>query len=552
MRSSRRPRLVMVLTPLALVLLFVLGVAAPADAHAVLQSTEPSGGQVLDRAPNRVVLRFDEQVEVSFGSIRVYDASGARVDVGAPAHMPSDSNAVVVSLPHLDDGGYVVTWRVVSADSHPVHGAFSFRIGKATSADTSGLSRRLLADQGGSATVGAVFAVVRWLAYLSVTLLVGGLVLVLFAWKNLFSDRRARVIVISAAAVALATTVLGIGLQGAYAGGLDLAAVTHSAVWRSVLETRFGHVWASRGVVLAIAGLLLVPLRGGRRQIPLLAAVAAVAVALAASFGLAGHPAAGNDVAVAVVADVLHVGAVSVWLGGLLLLACVTLARRREDGGEGIVVERFSAIALGCVIVIITTGAFQTWRQVGSLDGLTKTTYGNLLLVKLGLFALLIVLAAGSRRWLRARRTSRSEFAPLRRRVAGEAVLGIAILAVTALLVNAQPARSALALPYSGELRAAHVLVDVVVDPAKAGPMGVHFYTLTPEGGVKAVKQLTATFELPDKQIAPIPIPLTQAGPGHFLAAGFDLPLPGRWRLTVNVLLDEFTQEQMTATVTIR
>jgi copper transport protein len=550
MTSSGRALTGRVVAAVGIALVVVIGPASSAGAHAVLQGSEPAGGQVLAEAPSRVVLRFDEQVEVSFGSIRLYDADGERVEVGSPAHLPSDSRAVAVSLPHFGQGGYVVTWRVVSADSHPVHGAFTFRLGQGSGADTGSLSRRLLAAQGGSAVVGALFAVVRWLAYAAVALLAGGLVLALFAWPRLLVDRRAGLVLTMAAAVALATTVVGIGLQGAYAGGLDLAAASHPAAWRSVLHTRFGKVWSARILLLGAALPLLAILRRGRRHPAVTVTATALAVGLVASFGLAGHPAAGDDVVAAVAADVLHVGAVSIWLSGLVLLAVVTLAPRRDvDRGA---VDRFSAIALGCVAVIVATGTFQAWRQVGSVDGLTETTYGRLLLVKLGVFVALVAVAAASRRWLRARSASPGGLAPLRLRVAGEAVLGAAVLAVTALLVNAQPARSALALPYSSELRAEHVLVDVVVDPAKAGPTAVHLYTLTPEGAVEGVQQVTATFDLPAKDIAPIPVPLTQAGPGHFLTTGFDLPLPGRWRLTVKVLVDEFTQDQVVATVSIR
>jgi copper transport protein len=124
----------------------------------------------------------------------------------------------------------------------------------------------------------------------------------------------------------------------------------------------------------------------------------------------------------------------------------------------------------------------------------------------------------------------------LRLSVLAELGLVAAILAVTAGLVNAQPARSALALPYSTEVHAGpNVLVDVIVDPAKAGPVAVHIYTLTPDGAQLDVPGVRAYFSLPSAQIRDLPVPLQKAGPGHFLNTAFQVPLRGTWTLQLTV-----------------
>ena len=155
----------------------------------------------------------------------------------------------------------------------------------------------------------------------------------------------------------------------------------------------------------------------------------------------------------------------------------------------------------------------------------------------------------------------------LRWSVGGELVFGIAVLMITSLLVNAQPARSALALPFSKEFREPTMLVDLIIDPAKAGPVDIHVYTLSPAGGNLFTPNVTAEMSLPSKGIAPIPIPLIRAGPNHFLACRgpaaqvastvtcsdrFAIPFPGKWLIVVRALKDEFNEVAVQTTVDIR
>src|SRR5581483_10864852 len=142
--------------------------------------------------------------------------------------------------------------------------------------------------------------------------------------------------------------------------------------------------------------------------------------------------------------------------------------------------------------------------------------------------------------------------ARLRRTVGAESVIAVVVLAVTALLVNAQPARSALAQPFSTELRSDQVLVDVTVDPAKTGPSALHFYTLSPQGAVQEVQDLTASLTLPSRDVGPLAVPVQRAGPGHFTATGFNIPLSGKWTLEVKVLLSDIDEATVNGTVPVK
>ena len=111
--------------------LAIVGIAAPAaSAHALLQATTPERGATLKQAPDRIVMRFNEPVEVAFGAVRVFDARGRQVEQGDPFHPGGDGRAVAVRLRSgLPRGGYTATYRVISADSHPVSGGFVFSYG---------------------------------------------------------------------------------------------------------------------------------------------------------------------------------------------------------------------------------------------------------------------------------------------------------------------------------------------------------------------------------------------------------------------------------------
>src|SRR5262249_13497918 len=177
-------------------------------------------------------------------------------------------------------------------------------------------------------------------------------------------------------------------------------------VFTDVLDTRFGKVALARLVLLAVAVPLLAVLLPGRRRAagetprPLRAwwwvVAAAVGIGLALTPGLAGHASSGDYRTLAAVADVVHVGAMAIWLGGLVVLAAVVLPRRDPDELRPVLV-RYSAVALGCIVALVITGGFQAWRQVRSLEALRTTDYGRVLIVKLVVFSALVIAAAFSR-----------------------------------------------------------------------------------------------------------------------------------------------------------
>jgi copper transport protein len=570
---------------LALALVFVVTFfAASASAHAVLLTESPRASGTVRTAPSEVQLTFSENVEVSFGSIKVFNEKGDRVDIGAPRHATTPPHTVVATLPHLDVGAYVVTWRVISADSHPVHGGFTFTVGN-SSENADKLAAQLEAQGGGSKTVGVLFAFARGVAFGGIALLLGAATFAVAIRPGGRRRSRADILVWTGWILLFVSTIAAVLLQGPYAGALPLSKVFDTSVVREVLKTRYGHIAEIRLVLLLAALPLLLAIRKTWRAPAWWWPIAApIGVAIAATPALAGHAYVGTFVPLAVPADTLHVGAMSIWLGGLATLAFIVLDRDPDAGRSA---QRFSPVALTSVVVIVVTGVFASWRQVGfSRDAFLDTTYGRLLLIKVAMFIALIALAAWSRRIVRARRPATlsamavtDESAPartapadpsvrgLRWSVVGELIFGIAILTITALLVNAQPARSAIAGVYSNEFRTPTMLVDLIVDPTKAGPVDMHFYALTPSGGNLYTPGMTAEMSLPSKGIAPIEIPLVRGGPNHFLACNgppaqvastvtcsdkFAIPFSGKWHIVIRALRDQFNEVVVSADVDIR
>jgi copper transport protein len=616
-RWLRRPFLAVVAT----FVLVIVG-ATPASAHAQLQSSDPSPSSVLSVPPSQVVLHFGEPVEIDFGSIRVLGPHGNRVDLGGTHHPAGDTDAVAIALPpRLHGGTYVVAWRVISADSHPVHGAYIFSVGTAKGAAKANALAAGVNAASGSAIVGIAFWAIRFAAFVGLVLLVGIPTVIILAWRAGGATRRIGRLVWASWVVLMLCTVSGIAVQGVYAAALPVTDVFRSSLFDDVLHTRFGEVEMLR-VILLVAFLPVVRgVRGrlhatGRWSSWWVPYGAIVGFGLLLTPGLAGHASTEGSIAVGMALDVLHLGAAAVWCGGLAVLGAILApGLRPEERPDDIVrvARTFSAYAFTAVLIIVATGTVQSIRQVGSVYALFNTVYGRTLLVKIGLVVTLIVLGAVSRRivlgrwWptLASRRVSglstpvlpplatpssgsnltpfarteshrlpgtggaafgasvavKEQSAPgqreadrhLRRSVFAEVALALAILAVTALLVNAVPAKQAASQPFSQSFNTLGVQVNAIVAPARTGPGNqFHFYVLGRLGQPVAIPELDAAISLPSEGIGPITIPLVVAAPGHYRATDVTIPVAGDWILKLTVRTTAIDENVVTAVLPVR
>ncbi|WP_031185092.1 copper resistance protein CopC [Streptomyces sp. NRRL F-5635] len=377
-------------------LLFLLGTAAPASAHAALDGTDPGDGAVFERAPAHVTLTFSESVGLRDDSFRVLDPGGHRVRTGEAGRADGRADtARVALLGGLGEGTYTVAWRVVSADSHPVSGAFTFSVG-APSRSAAPVDPGPTEDP----LTATLHKTARYLSYLAVALLVGTAAFVALCRPP--DPAPLRRPLVAAWWTLLAATVALLVLRAPYEAGTGPSAALDPAALGDTLTTRPGALLLTRlGLLVPVGAYLARTARARRGSTRPAAGVGVVlAVALALTWAAAEHAAAGPQVPVAMASSVLHLLATAVWLGGLVALLTTLRASRSAPGAATVV--RFSRTAFAAVTVLVVTGVYQSWRGLGSWQALTATTYGRLLLAKVVLVAVLLGAAAVSRRWTAA------------------------------------------------------------------------------------------------------------------------------------------------------
>ncbi|WP_371624681.1 copper resistance protein CopC [Streptomyces sp. NBC_01116] len=389
----------------SLVFGLLLAGAGPASAHAALTGSDPQDGAVVDTAPKEVTLSFSEAIAVGDDSIRVLDPSGKRADTEAEPRDLSEGGTVrygVALHSGLPDGTYTVAWQAISADSHPISGAFTFSIG-APSETTVALS----SQEAGGGPVGVVYDIARYAAYGGFVLLVGGSAFVLVCWRGGASALPMQRLVVRGWLTLTAATLVMLLLRNPYTGSGKFADAFDLVGLQSVLDTKPGAALVSRLLLLGAAALFIAVLFGtyARREdeqekkdltFGLAVGGGVVAAGIAATWAMSEHASTGIQASIAMPVDVAHLLAVAAWLGGLASLL-VALYRTPDIGSAA--VRRFSAVAFGSVVVLAATGIYQSWRQVGSWSALTGTRYGQLLILKVALIAVLLAVAWFSRRW---------------------------------------------------------------------------------------------------------------------------------------------------------
>ncbi|WP_254550965.1 copper resistance CopC/CopD family protein [Catellatospora tritici] len=552
---------------------------APAWAHAYLVATVPANGAVLATSPEQVVLQFSEQVSVGLGEVRLLDASGAVIATQAPVQPPGDPTTIVVGIPgRLASGVHTVAWRALSADTHPVEGAFAFTVGAGGPAAAS--PAKGAAPQAGRGVTDLVYTLARWSAFAMLALVGGATLFTAWLWPAGVRYRRVRRMLWGGWAALAGSTLLCLLCYAASARGVGLDAALDAGLLWQILQTRAGTALAVRLILLVLLIPVLVALvRHARERKPrvrrlAVAGVLAVDTALAATWSIATHSSVGTDASLAVSMDVVHLVAMSVWIGGLAVLAGALLPAR-DVAALRTAVPVFSRVAVACVGLLVLTGVYAGWRQVRSVPALGGTTYGHLLLAKLGLVVLLVALGAAARSWVRrnyaadradpgthgARKGPDAEQVfRLRRQTVVETVVAIAVLGLSSMLVTTQPAAVALAAartatagrpsapgaaptPASAPFRAGSVSGSVVLElqPAQVGRAVLHLSVLDDAGDPRDVPQVRVTLSLAEPTVGPMPVDMGAGQLGHYAALA-TLPLPGRWDVAVTVRTSEVDQ----------
>jgi copper transport protein len=567
---------------LAAVAGLVLVPAVPAFAHATLTGADPKPDSVLTSAPRQVTLTYDEAVDIKLGQLRVVAPDGSTASVGKPGK-PHPNQVRVRLAGTLRDGTYLVSWRVISADSHPVAGGYTFSIGSPSKAPTGP------AAGGGPTsdrTVAILLAGARWLGFAGLILLVGPAVLYVGLWpRRIPAGGIRRLIMIGAVAVGLGA-VGALVLQGPYAAGTGLGGITGAQV-SDVLSSRFGQANLVRFWLAVLAVPVLLALLRRRGAVGPRATAAVVAAALLLTWPLAGHPDTSKVPLLTVPADMLHLAAVTTWVGGLVGLSVFLLPKADADELR-LLLPEWSRWATYAVSTIVLTGAVQALTEFDALDEVWQTTYGRLLLVKLALVATILGVASTARAWVRRTyvlpvayaleedeedgeageedygeewpEPGSDEVRRLRRSVFVEVAIAAVVLGVTAALVQTAPAKNAAAGssgssqagPFTTTVRQATVTLAIDVEPARTGDNSMHLYAYDAAGRPMAVQEFDVTVSLPAKKVAPIDVPVANVTPDHALASEVSLPVPGRWTVRITVRTSAVDETVFTVVVPIR
>lgn len=566
-----------------------LACAPAAFAHAQLLETVPAAGSTVQRQPPEVIFEFNQNVGGTLGAVRVYDARGYEVDDLDVSHPQGEERWMGVGLkPGLPDGTYTATYRVVSADTHIVSGGLVFNLGHPGTAPKLTVAGLLARGQSGRVTAIA-FGVVHAVDYLTIALLLGGLVFLLFVWAPALAavagtepewraasqtfERRMRRLLSIAVVLGVLVSVLGILLQGADAAGVSLWMSLKGTIVRSTLESRFGEVWGLRALDWIALGVVLSAMFAGRRhtaQRPTtvaegvrpphwtLGALGVAGAYLAAGPALSGHASVQSPTVVFLPSDVVHVLAASVWAGGVACLLLAVPPATRQLGPTQrtrallAVLARFSPLALAAVVAIALSGIVQAYIDVRSIHGLLHTTYGTLIVAKTVLLIALIGLGWVNRRrvmpalerLLAAQKPPGGLGELARRTMRGELALMLAVFGVTAALIGYAPPIDAASGPFATSVALGPAEMEMTVEPGRVGLNTIHLYLFDARTGSQfaATRELTAAAELPSKGIGPLTLRVTPAGPGHYILSSADLSPGGTWEIQITDRISEFEE----------
>jgi copper transport protein len=520
------------------VLALALAPSGRAEAHAALATSTPADGGMVATAPAAARLAFSEPVSPLV--LRLIGPDGAATELtGATL----EGDTLVVPLPAgAADGTYVLSYRVVSQDGHPVAGSLVFAIGDAPPA-AGAASFREVRDPVRDGAVWAARAALTG----GVLFGVGGALFLAFAGTAAPpAARRAAGWALAFTAVA---SVPAIGLQGLDALGLPLAGLADPAAWSAGLQLAYA---VTVGGVLVATVLAAVSLRLGSIVGQRLAALLGLAV-LAFAYSLSGHASTAPPEAITHRAVSVHVAAAAVWIGALVPLALLLSA-----GGAPATraLTSFSRVVPYAVAALVLTGVFLAAVQVRTPAALWSTDYGRVLLGKLALVAAMLALAAFNR-W-RLTRPALAGDADARRRlvrvIAVETALAVAVVGTLALWRFTPPPRAlaaAAAAPVEVHIHTDAGMATLTLTPGRTGPLGVEIVLQTADFGALAAKELRVTFANPTAGIEPIRRPATETG-GVWRVDDMTLPVAGTWTVRLDVLVSDFETLRLEGTVDLR
>jgi copper transport protein len=518
---------------LLLWLILVAGHPAAALAHATLIASDPPDGAVLASAPAMLSLSFNEPVEPT--AVRMIDGAGAASVVTRIGR--NGANLILNPPSTLGEGAHVVSWRVVSADGHPVGGSLTFWIGARSDAPQ-------VVNSDNPVLRTAIWAA-RLAIYLGLFVGVGGAFFM--AWVQRPAGRGPRAVSAASCIIALVGLVTSVGLQG-----LDLLAAAPAAllapgIWLSGAHGSFGVAAMLAAAALVLGGLSL-RWRGAAARAASVGALLGVGLALATT----GHAANAEPRLITGTAVFLHGVSLAFWIGALVPLATALAGPRELAAGALQVFSRWIPLA---VAALLASGILLAVVQLSRLDALWTTDYGRVLTAKLVLVLLLLAIALWNR--LRLTPTFAQAVDPPRRQLRGliavELVLVVVILGIVGLWRFTPPPRT---LTSAGDEFFTHLhteaaMANVTVTPGHAGPVVITVQLQTPDERPLTAAAVAVTLSNPELGIEPANATAQRMADGQWRAT-MAAPVAGRWTLELGILVTDFDRISIAAPILIK
>lgn len=544
---------------------------AVARAHAALESTSPGDGEILPQSPPMIALTFNEPIQATENGLRLIDASGTAI----PLDGTRIDHTIQASVPQpLANGSYVVAWRVISADGHPISGAYTFAVG-AASANPGDIA---IPAQAADPTVDTLLNIAQGLAYAGLLAATGLAIFHALLWPAAQATPGLSRWQSSAALVAALSALLVVPLTVVRQQGLALATLGDPAHWFPLVSPDALATCGGTLIGLGIVTLLAPRLLASAQRVALLAG----ALLALASLVVTGHTRAFPPPLLIATADLVHVVVGAFWFGGLLGLTLVVRQILRaspvpRDAPAALcvarVIARFSGFMGVFIALLGMTGIILGWLILGSLEALLHTGYGRVLIIKVAVVVVAVLIGGWNRfRLVPAVTAQPNPGSPWRRlqsAMTAEAVLIVAVLLTTGVLVNQNPVLAesgsisapipslpATPAPDAREIMIMGDLGDVslhgTLTPGTAGQntltFSLHDHHDMP---VETVANPTVSLSLPAHDLGPLQ---SEAGPtdepGTYQAQ-VNVPLSGEWKLTISARISRFEEPSTTLEVTI-
>jgi len=544
---------------LLLAVVLALLLIAPAEAHATLVRSEPAAGALLTTAPKELVIEFSERLDPSFSAVRLLDSKAQVVNAGPGLIDPAVPRVLRLALTALPKDSYTAVWKVRSADDgHVTEGTLPFGVGVAVT--TTALIPPLGAPDPATLPPSPLDALTRWLNALMAAVALGGLPFALLVWRpawraaqragadcqatDMAMTHTLRRLLIAGGALFLFTNLLFLVAQAATAAGVPFAQAVGTPVLQ-LLGGRSGMLWLARVALTLLIGAiaLRLPPAGRGTAWPWWVALLLGGAALL-TISLNSHGAAVPEgTALAVALDWLHLAAMVAWLGGLIPLAIALRTAQRDTAGAfplAMLIPRFSRLAASCIVILTLTGVYNYLLHVNGLDLLAATTYGRALLIKLGLFGVLLLLGGLNLFVLSQRlRTSGNRLArAFGRSVRGELVAGALLLLAVGVMTSVAPSNTAWEEhERQGIAQTAAVgAVDLTlrIAPAQIGDNEIAVDVTDRRPGAQAARsKVLLRISMLGHPMAPLQTEARSSSTQRYSTRGSFLSMGGRWNIEV-------------------